>query len=439
MTFSLPHKTIVVHFIDGTSINVDLSNDCIAQLGRVVNEVQLSFAAANAPPAPPPPVASPADASGRRSPMSIISSLITPLISAPQQRPVLPPHVAVHQQPARAHRRQARSLLVDAFRRHVLPTLKESLPSAFLLWTIQSEANQKVSEFNKARDEIIELVEMSGLQLDLAVEASLPHDRRSSGSTMGGDSEFSATSSSDYFMAPGSPQRFLASVPAVSAMPVAQRPVYSAQLTRVTHLASRLGNITKLATRYEREEGKRQWLEHMDLTRDADKALRRAFSNGLLRRTDALNATPLQRSSLSQSVTAADLDMASGLTLVPSPSLESIMENDMSDMESEPELDDRSSSCSPEPLPLTPTMERSLSFASDEGGYCVEPTSPTPASRKAQFADVPELVASDDWVSHHPSQAPPDVPLPPCPKFGDTWEVPSGPKHDLWPGLKISY
>lgn len=436
-------------------MNVDLSNECIAQLGRVVNEVQLSFAAANAPPAPPPPVASPADVSGRRSPMSILSSLVAPLINGqPQQqqqtRAVLPPHVAVHQQPARAHRRQARSLLVDAFRRHVLPTLKESLPSAYLLWSIQSEANQKVAEFNKARDEVIDLIESSGLQLDLSVEASLPCDgrRRNSNSTIGGDSEFSATSSSsssDPFMAPGSPQRFLASVPAVSAMPAAQRVPYSAQLTRVTHLATRLGNITKLATRYEREEGKRQWLEHMDLTRDADKALRRAFSNGLLRRTDSLNATPLQRSSLSQSVTAAELDAAAGLSLVPTSSLEAIME-DLSDEESEPELDDRSSSCSPEPLPLTPTMERSLSFASDEGGYCAEPcsppTSPSPA-RKAGFAEVPELVSGDDWCGAQ-ACAPPDVPLPPCPKFG-SWEAEAptprslaAPEHDLWPGLKIS-
>lgn len=420
-----------MHFIDGTSINVNLSNECIAQLGHVVNEVQLSFAAVNASTAPPPLVASPADVSGRRSPMSILSSLITPLISAPQPRPVLPPHVAVHQQPARAHRRQARSLLVDAFRRHVLPVLKETLPSAYLLWTIQSEANQKVAEFNKGRDEIVELVEASGLQLDLSVEQVSLHDRRDSSSTLGGDSEFAATtSSSDSSMAPGSPQRFLASVPAVSAMPVAQRVIYSAQLTRVTHLAARLGSITKLATRYEREEGKRQWFEHMELTRDADKALRRAFSNGLLRRTDTLNATPLQRSSLSQSATAAELD---GTASHSSSSLESIMENDLSDMESEPELDDRSSSASPEPLPTTPTMERSLSFASDEG-YCQEPLSPTP-ERKAQFADAAEVSErlSPEWHQH---QAPPDVPLPPCPKFGDTWEAP---KHDLWPGLKITY
>lgn len=427
----MPHNTIVVQFIDGTSLNVDLSDECIAQLTNVVTEVGLSFAAANVPPAPPPPVASQADVSGRRSPMSILSSLLTPLISAPQQRPVLPPHVAVHQQPARAHRRQARSLLVDAFRRHVLPALKETLPPAYLLWAIESEANQKVAEFNRARDEIVELVEACGLQLDLSVEQLSLHNRRHSSSTLGGDSELSATtSSSDPCMAPGSPQRFLASVPAVSAMPASQRVPYSAQLTRVTHLASRLGSITRLATSYEREDAQRQWVQHMDLTRDADKGLRRAFSTGHLRRSDTLNATPLQRSSLSQSITAAELEAPA----LP-PSLESITETDL-DMDMEPDLDDRCSSASPEPLPSTPTMERSLSFASDEVEERSSPTSPSPTPSKGKLADVPELMSIEpQW-----HQALPDVPLPPCPKFGDTWEVSTQePKPDLWPGFKISY
>lgn len=430
VTFSLPHAAIVVHLVDGSTETLDLGKDGVAQLHRVVEEVQLSFAAAAAPPPPPPPAAAPADspqssmssdrsssssslspasasnynANGRRTPSSLLFSLLSPLLpNAPQPAP-LPAHVAVHQQPARAHRRQARSLLVDAYRRYVLPLLKDRLPSAYLLWAIHSETTTKMEEFVRLRDEIYALLEQAGID-PMTVSPTSPLRRYHSGVSASCDSDASSRRSSFESAASSSstsPQNVLLSIPPAHVLPLLQRVAYSVQLTRLTQLASRIGAITKLASSYEREEGKRRWLEQVDLTRDADKAVRRAFSNGLLPRTATLNAVPLRRSPLRQSTTVADVEQAMAFraarhaAITATAALEDILEA-ASDEDDEdigvdvdgeaPELSDSRSSASASPEPRTPTTDRN--------GLTLPFDDPTPALIPSRSDD--SLSERDDW------------------------------------------
>ncbi|BEI81461.1 hypothetical protein CcaverHIS002_0206210 [Cutaneotrichosporon cavernicola] len=386
VTFSLPHSTILVHLVDGRTLNLDLSDECVATLHRVVREVQLSFAAAAAPPPTPPPAASPAasprssmssersacsgtlspaSAAGRRTPGALLFSLLSPLLPT-SPRAQTPAHVAAHQQPARAHRRQARSLLVDAYRRYVLPTLKERLPTHYLVWAIQSEAGSKMDEFVTLRDDICHMLSEMGIEFDPTAECSFSRSvtpRSPSISTAASSSEFGdATSNNDEDSDPSSPTGFLLRIPPAHTVPLRHRSAYSQQVTRVSELAGRVGSITQLASRYECEENKRKWLDQLDLQRDAEKAVRRAFSNRLLPATDARSAVPVRRSSLSQSVTAQDIERAArqpiGLGLAHIPEDDYAICSD-SDMESlpEPELSDDRSSAFASPEPQTPTYE----------------------------------------------------------------------------------
>lgn len=406
-----------MHLVDGSTVSLDLTGDCVAQLHRVVNEVQLSFAAAAAPLPPPPPAAAPADtprssmssdrsnsslslplsaANSRRTPSSLLLSLLSPLLPNPALAVQAPPHVAVHQQPARAHRRQARSLLVDAYRRYVLPLIKDRLPSAYLLWSIQSETATKMDEFTRLRDEIYSLLEQAGVD-PMAVDATSPLKRyrsactQSSIATLSCESESSSRRSSLESTESTSPQTFLLSIPPAHTLPLKQRVAYSAQLTRLTQLASRIGSITKLASRYEREEGKRRWLEQLDLSRDADKACRRAFSNGLLPRSATLSAAPLRRSSLRQSITAEDIEReARFAAATATAALEDILEAASDD--DEPDLSDSRSSVSASPEPRTPTTQQSLTLSFDDGDC---PMDSAPALILSHSDD--SLSERDEW------------------------------------------
>lgn len=398
MTFSLPHATILVHLTDGRSLNVDLSDDCVSVLHRVVEEVQLSFAAAAAPPPPPPPSASPAEsprssmssdrstsssatlspasaAAARRTPGSLLYSLLSPLLPT-SPRPQPPAHVAAHQQPARAHRRQARSLLVDAYRRYVLPALKERLPSHYLVWAIQSESGSKLDEFTALRDDICHLLSEMGVDFDpmrdtsFSSSSGLRSPSMSEHSTAASSSEFGdavSSRSADDDSDASTPTGFLLRIPAAHTLPLRQRSAYAQQVARLSQLAGRVSSITKLASRYEREESKRKWLDQLDLQRDADKAVRRAFSNGLLPPSAARTAAPLRHSALRQSFTAEDIERAAkqpiglGLAHIPEGDDYAIC-SDSSDAESfvdqsEPDLTDDRSSASASPEPQTPTYD----------------------------------------------------------------------------------
>lgn len=315
---------------------------------------------------------SPASAAARRSPGSLLYSLLSPLLpTSPRAQP--PAHVAAHQQPARAHRRQARSLLVDAYRRYVLPALKERLPTHYLVWAIQSEAGSKMDEFTALRDDICHLLSQMGIDFDPTSHSSFSNSitlrspSMSEQSTVASSSEFGDATSNPSVeddSDASTPSGFLLRIPATHTLPFHQRSAYAQQVSRLSQLAGRVSSITKLASRYEREESKRKWLDHLDLQRDADKAVRRAFSNGLLSPSSTRSAVPARRSSLSQSVTAEDVARAAkqpiglGLAHIPEDDDYAIC-SDSSDAESssEPDLTDDRSSASASPEPQTPTYD----------------------------------------------------------------------------------
>ena len=77
-------------------------------------------------------------------------------------------------------------------------------------------------------------------------------------------------------------------------------------LARLSLLVSRSSSIRKLNAKYEREEGKRRWMEQLERGRAGDKALRRAFSNGKNTPNVKLSAEPIKRSGLWRSWTLDD-------------------------------------------------------------------------------------------------------------------------------------
>ncbi|KAK8850493.1 hypothetical protein IAR55_004411 [Kwoniella newhampshirensis] len=342
VTFSLPAAAIAVNLIDGTSITMPITSSCIAQLHRVIEEVQLSFTApAQAPAAPrtsTSSIASNASSSSsksvptsptttRRSPSALLLSLLSPLLSTSNTSSSIvsrPSLAAPPCAPARVHRRQARSILVDTYWRYVLPVLKQQLPSAFLSWAISSETARQLEEYAKLKEEINRLLASTGVDRtasssrrgssSTASSVSLSDDESDAESTPSpvtpGTSIFSNTSvcpTPARTRSSQSPQAFLLSIPPAHCLPAHARETYATYLARLTQIASRVNQIKKLGVRYEREEGKRRWLEGLERGRAADKALRRAFSNGHLPATGLINAEPTKSSRLWRSWTAQDV------------------------------------------------------------------------------------------------------------------------------------
>jgi len=333
----------LVSLIDGTTLTIPLTATCSARLQRVIHEVQMSFAPAPRPELrtrattsciPTSPSLSPTRPSlaitppRKRSPSSLLLSLLSPLLpvnqpqSAPQSSQPTPP-------PARVHRRQARSLLVDCYRRHVLPTLKEQLPESYLPWAIASESTKRLDDFAKLREEITTTLSTAGVDKS-AMEYSTPLKRRRSASSCSSED---SNSDSDVTRSPVTPatsafsssacstpprprqtyypQSFLLTIPPAHVLPATHRNIYSAQLARLTQIASRLSVIKKLNAKYEREEGKRRWLESLELGRAGDKSLHRAFSNGhTLPSICGMTAEPIKGSRLWRTWTPEDEERA---------------------------------------------------------------------------------------------------------------------------------
>jgi len=317
-----------VTFIDGSVLVLALSAECVAELRRVIHQVQLSFSSATVD-SPRSSVASARSSAGssfsstssRRSTSSLLLSILSPLLSnASAAQFSLPP--APPQTPARIHRRQARSLLVDTYRKHVLPSLRDVLPSAYLAWAIDSETAKHMEEFERLRSEITALLSRAGI--DVAMCTPMKRGRSSSSCSSTSDS----TDSNSDFASPltpatsifspsscstpvrrrsaPSPYSFLSSIPATQVMPSSLRNAYANHVSRLSSLVSRLSSITKLQGRYEREEGKRRWLDSLEMGRQGDKSLRRAFSNGQIAARVNVNAEPIKRSGLWRSWSAVD-------------------------------------------------------------------------------------------------------------------------------------
>lgn len=331
VTFSLPAKNITVLLIDGTSMTVPLSAQCTRQLQLVIHEVQLSFAPHEA--SPRSSTSSNASSSSicstppsrRRSPSSLLLSILSPLLAVNQveastsQRaslPQLPP-----QPPARVHRRQARSLLVDTYRQHVLPLLREQLPPAYLPWIIASETSKKMEEFDRIREDINAILSIAGV--DLAMTTPMKRSRSTSTTSSATESDSdgetmspvtpatSVFSTSDCstpmrYKTGHTPRSYLLSIPPAQSIPFGHRYEYLSLVSRLSSIANRLSAIRKLQGRYEREEGKRRWLEGLERGRLGDKALRKAFSNGHIQARPGVSSEPIKRSGLWRSWTAAD-------------------------------------------------------------------------------------------------------------------------------------
>lgn len=326
VTFSLVSQSVTVNFIDGSQKSYPINQTCIGMLHRVCKEVELSFAPAAAVTATP--ESTPAHSrqtsgssiassssrqsishTARRSTSSLLLSLLSPLLPSPASAQVsrIPP--------ARVHRRQARSLLVDTFRRFVLPTLKAELPAAYLPWSIASESARRLKDFEGLRVEVDRILAETGMEK--GTRAPLKRYRTFSAgsvdsdneSTVSCDSASSTPATSIYSSLNGesSPQCFLLSIPPAHALPASHQPAYTAILQRLTHIASRLHSIARLNSRYEKEESKRLWLESLERGRAVDKALRCAWSNGGLKRGVSIAVGPTTRSNLWRSVTAEEV------------------------------------------------------------------------------------------------------------------------------------
>lgn len=354
VTFSLPHEEVRVSYIDGTSSTFAISPACAASLARVVEEVHLSFA-------PPPPatprtsissIASTSSTSSfasassshslpprtppqsiRRSTSALLLTLLSPLLPTSSQTSAITSALSAEPaQTSRRHRRQARSLLVDTYSRHVLPELKAVLPPAYLPWAIANEARQRVSEFEVLRVEIDEL--LIGAGWDEARRSTLsPTSRNRSLSDASNSSDdsalepsheseaefdptrspytpatsaFPSRSSSPKPMTNITPQAYILTIPPAHDLAVSSsiRSKYAAYLARLTRIASRLSAVRRLGVQYDREESKRKWLETLERGKASERGLRRAWSNGLSR--ESQYAKPITGSRLWRSWTAEE-------------------------------------------------------------------------------------------------------------------------------------
>lgn len=368
MTFSLPAQHVAVVLMDGSALHLPLDDLCREQIRRVCEQVELSFESqkqlqylqqqqqqqVDTRASISSVSSTSSSSSSRRSPSAFLSSLLSPFLPTPNgsaNHGAAPP---TSQQLARNHRRAARSILVDTYRRCVLPALKERLPSAYLPWAINVHTSSQLDAFDRLRDDISHLlstagVDMSGVTVNSKV-TSTPMKRNRSGSssvmsmvTDDSDSEsesrspvtpgtsiFSQSACSTPVgsmrkparrdsLATCSPQQYLLAIPPAHQIPLTHRNAYSAQLAKLTSIASRLSSVKKLQVRYDREEGKRKWLEGLERGRLGDKALRRARSNGELKgisqtvsgmRSRWNTLEPIKRSGLWRSTTSEDLARA---------------------------------------------------------------------------------------------------------------------------------
>lgn len=401
VTFSLPLSTIAVNFTDGTSITMPITNECADALENVVEQVRMSFSAAGANKSPttspklstPGPLSSASSTNGwsaasetdkvsRRTPSSLLLSLLSPLISnnpqsAPAATPKTMPHVT-NTSNARVHRRQARSSLVDAYRRYVLPVLKEELPSAYLLWSVKSESERLLKEFEKVKEDVTGILTKSNVDIIELRRRIIPLTRCQSSSSSSLDEETSSLSadtetcsspltpatsisSTPVCQTPSfnarlfpTPQAFMTSLPVAHALPHHLRSSYTALYARLEHLVTRLSQMKKLGLRYEREEGKRRWLDGLECGRLADRAVRRGWSSKQLPREvkEILNATPLKGSKLWKSITAEELKRKESESNIHP----AMMEDTPYASYGEQDVDSSSES-SEEQLPVTPTSK----------------------------------------------------------------------------------
>lgn len=308
VTFNVQLGQITVTLIDETSLTLPIQHACQTMLDLVLVQVQLSFAAAAAQPSPVPSprmTTRPATqtTTRNRSPSAILSALLSPILATQTPVPTTTTTTTPPPNPAKMHRRQARSILVDAYRSFILPALRQRLPSTFIMWSLQGEQTRKRQEWESVRSSVDEILTKAGQQpvgsslTRIKTYRSLTRQASYFSSASSLDSPYASSSSSDsesspstptgsissfeqaFSSAPVSPLAHLSSLPPCSALSANYSTTYAALVAQLAALASRLATIQKLMTSVEKEQGRRKWLEGLEASRQVDKATRRAWSN----------------------------------------------------------------------------------------------------------------------------------------------------------------
>jgi hypothetical protein len=413
VTFSLPLQNVRIHFIDGSTTTLPLDSACLQSLGSVVDQVNLSFAP-KTPSRPTSRASSSSASSSRSSPVtprrsstsSLLLTLLSPLLPTTNTQPSRRYESSDPNYASRMHRRQARSLLVDAYRRFVLPELKSSLPGAYLSWAIESEVAQRTIEYEDIKLEINSLLASTGYDTDAAraiIKTRARSFTSSTNSSIGSDYEddqdtplssvhSSRCSSPQDRLMTASPHAFLLAIPPAHKLPQAYRQTYSHQLAELTRIASRLSSIKRLDTQFEREESKRRWLENLERGRAGDKALRKAWSNGQTRVTHTSYYIPTRSSRLWQSWTAEDQERRDSASRPVHPAM---MEEEESDMDID--SDSMSESSTDEITLVTPPSSTRGSVS----GSC--PSSPIRPSLSRKPVPTLQDLQHEEW-QHIPEE-----------------------------------
>nr|ODN82358.1 hypothetical protein L203_05452 [Cryptococcus depauperatus CBS 7841] len=358
ITFDLMSGTVVVKFIDDALFTLPMTCVCAGELEKVVEQVQLSLGMPRLVAA-----SSTCNTGTRRTPSSLMYSLLSPLLSGSlESRPAK----ALSSSSIRNHRRQARSILVDTYRRHVLPVLKEHLASGYIPWLADSEGKKLFAKFERLRDDVRSVLLRAHTEMPEWRSRSPARIRSLSMSSVKDDSVCSgsalplmpASISPINRKLSSSPQSFLSSIPSTESLPRWARAEYADLVSSLAQLASRSTQLRKLGMRYQREEGKRLSLDELERRRLNDKATRRAWSNMdlLPELRGNFSSKPLQRSSLWRLYTADDY-----------------IQEQRSNAELE-EGSDCESESSDEPLPTTPTSKPNFTTFSIAHSYTQKST-----------------------------------------------------------------
>ena len=308
--------------------------------------------------------------------------------------------------PARLHRRAARSILVDTFRRFILPTLKAQLPSAYLPWAASLEIERRLAEFTEIQQKVDAL--LVGFKWSPRVPLRRFRTCAGSMSSDDSDSDYDATSGcestpatsvfSDMTVDLKNPHNYLSSVPPVHLLPTELQAQYSRLIDHIGDIAARVQSLKRLNAKFAREEGKRAWLDTLERGRISDKALRRALSNGELTRErcklENIPIEPMTRSRLWRSWTAADQERSERQAEL---STHPAMMEDDSDTESEREDD----------MPITPTqvLFGRANHIDLPSPHDREPSLSTSASSDSLDEDdvrTPEMSPEPDMLTLHP-------------------------------------
>ncbi|GHJ88893.1 hypothetical protein NliqN6_5295 [Naganishia liquefaciens] len=336
VTFITYAKQINIQMHDGSERWLELTSACMAQCDKVIEQVNLSFVpvpkdgtvSPMSPPMSPRPKASGSSflETRRSSPSSLLMSLLSPLISSssPSSTDVSAGSFAMQQarashqgrptstmamqravNPAKFHRRLARSMLVDTFRQFVLPCLKASLPSTYLYLTIESDLAKKREEWNTLQTEIEALLERAEYQRTATVATVLR--RPSLGSRHNASSNFrralanvpessataptsrrsmSASSSASTVKADSitslAPALYIATLPDYSELPATFRVPYATMHRRINDLSSHLASLVRLGDDLRSDQDQREEAEARELAKIEQKGIRRACSNGTI-------------------------------------------------------------------------------------------------------------------------------------------------------------